>query len=112
MLPNSKNARISVAKITQYLLSVTHPVGKSKARFFRACGYHSGNPEALMRDLLKVARTGQVTQFMHSSHGEKYVVEGILTTPNGTNISHYRKSSGVGRIRLICKACRSISDKV
>ena len=27
-------------------------------------------------------------------------------------ISHYRKSSGVGRIRLICKACRSISDKV
>ncbi|VFN02374.1 MAG: hypothetical protein BECKG1743F_GA0114225_106763 [Candidatus Kentron sp. G] len=27
-------------------------------------------------------------------------------------ISHYRKSSGVSRIRLICKACRSISDKV
>ncbi|VFN02811.1 MAG: hypothetical protein BECKG1743D_GA0114223_104003, partial [Candidatus Kentron sp. G] len=26
--------------------------------------------------------------------------------------SHYRKSSGVSRIRLICKACRSISDKV
>ncbi|VFN02089.1 MAG: hypothetical protein BECKG1743D_GA0114223_103351, partial [Candidatus Kentron sp. G] len=26
--------------------------------------------------------------------------------------SHYRKSSGVGRIRLIRKACRSISDKV
>ncbi|VFN05382.1 MAG: hypothetical protein BECKG1743E_GA0114224_108573, partial [Candidatus Kentron sp. G] len=26
------------------------------------------------------------------------------------DISHYRKSSGVGRIRLICKACRSISD--
>ena len=86
MLPNSKNAWISSAKITQYLLSVTHPVGKSKARFFRACGYHLGNHETFMRDLLKVARTGQVTQFMHSSHGEKYVVEGDLMTPNGTNI--------------------------
>ncbi|VFM98420.1 MAG: hypothetical protein BECKG1743D_GA0114223_102893 [Candidatus Kentron sp. G] len=26
--------------------------------------------------------------------------------------SYYRKSSGVDRIRLISKACRSISDKV
>ncbi|VFN03705.1 MAG: hypothetical protein BECKG1743D_GA0114223_105043 [Candidatus Kentron sp. G] len=29
-----------------------------------------------------------------------------------SNNDYYRKSSGVSRIRLICKACRSISDKV
>jgi hypothetical protein len=39
-LPNREQAFIQPAKLTEYLLSETHPVGKSKAKFFRYWGFN------------------------------------------------------------------------
>lgn len=43
MLPNAEDAYIPWEKLTDYLLSETHAVGKAKARFFRAHGYNENN---------------------------------------------------------------------
>lgn len=47
-LPFRKNAYIPEAKLVDYLLSETHPVGSSKAKFFRGLGYDEGNVKQLM----------------------------------------------------------------
>ncbi|WP_416223734.1 DUF6883 domain-containing protein [Thermoflexus sp.] len=39
-LPNAGNAYVPLSKITRYLLSETHSVGRAKARFFRALGFN------------------------------------------------------------------------
>jgi len=38
-LPNADQAFIDPAKLRDYLLSPTHPVGRFKAPFFAAMGY-------------------------------------------------------------------------
>nr|VFK15435.1 MAG: hypothetical protein BECKLFY1418C_GA0070996_101523 [Candidatus Kentron sp. LFY] len=79
-LSNRENAWIPTAKITEYLLLVTHPAGKSKAPFFLAHGYHPGNSKILEHDLLKVARTGRIIESTHSPYGEKYASEALPQT--------------------------------
>lgn len=41
MLPNAEKAVVPRAKIVGYLLSNTHPSGKSKAEFFSSFGFSS-----------------------------------------------------------------------
>ena len=41
--------KIPVAKIKEYLLSETHIVGKSKAKFFQAVGFNKSNAKLLKR---------------------------------------------------------------
>jgi len=42
-LPNGTNAYVPREKLVEYLLSETHAVGKSKARFFRGFGFDETN---------------------------------------------------------------------
>jgi hypothetical protein len=46
-LPNASRAVVPEAKITRYLLSETHPAGRSKARFFTAHGFSPAQWEVL-----------------------------------------------------------------
>ena len=46
-LPRADRAIIPPEKLTDYLLSTTHPVGSAKARFFRGHGFNDDNPELL-----------------------------------------------------------------
>lgn len=39
LLPNREKAYVPERKLTSYLLSLTHPVGKSKAQFFYRHGF-------------------------------------------------------------------------
>jgi hypothetical protein len=39
LLPNADRAEIDPEKLHGYLLSLAHPVGRFKARFFTALGY-------------------------------------------------------------------------
>lgn len=87
MLPNVENAYIPREKLTDYLLSETHVVGKSKARFFRAHGYNEDSLNLLERNLLSVPRYNEVDEQVTSTHGTKYVVNGALQTPRGTTIT-------------------------
>jgi hypothetical protein len=41
-LPNAENASVADAKLTEYLLSTTHPEGKDKAVIFYSRGFSIG----------------------------------------------------------------------
>jgi hypothetical protein len=85
-LPNGENAYISPSKLTGYLLSETHSVGKAKAGFFRVVGFDEAQVEMLERGLLAIARSEEVQEVITSLHGTKYVVEGALETPTGRSV--------------------------
>ena len=87
MLPNAENAYIPSEKLIDYLLSETHAVGKSKARFFRAHGYDEDNLHRLEQDLFSVSRYNEIDEQVTSTHGTKYVVSGALQTPRGTTVT-------------------------
>ena len=75
-LPNRENAYISPEKLTDYLLSETHPVGKSKAKFLRSVGFNESNVDVLEQSLILIAQSNEVIDTTKTSHGTKYVVDG------------------------------------
>jgi hypothetical protein len=74
---------VPAAKLVDYLLSSTHPVGKSKAQFFAAFGFDAANAADLEQQFITIAQTEDVYKTMSSPHGEKYVVQGILQAADG-----------------------------
>jgi hypothetical protein len=71
-VPNRDQAIIDPVKISGYLLSETHPVGLSKARFFKRFGFRADAPDELSRALL--------------DHLQDCPVEAIEVSPYGTNV--------------------------
>lgn len=86
-LPNRENAYIQPQKITGYLLSETHSVGKSKAKFFREIGFNETNSDLLAQELLTLAQLQAVAESISTSHGEKYVIVGPISTPTGRQVT-------------------------
>jgi len=86
-LPNREKAFIQPAKLSDYLLSETHAVGRAKAKFLRLFGFDETNIDLLEQGLLTIAKTQEVTSVISSIHGTKYVVDGSLQTPVGGLIS-------------------------
>jgi len=82
-LPNAERAVVPGRKITDYLLSATHRDGQHKGAFFRSFGFKPDAWEALATALLNHACTHQVTGIVSTPFGQNYVVEGLLTTPDG-----------------------------
>lgn len=82
-LPNAANAIVDDKKILDYLLEMAHPVGGSKAIFFRSIGFNELNMELLREQLLKVVMTCDVQEVKKSSYGAKYVVDGLIDSPTG-----------------------------
>lgn len=85
-LPNRESAYISPSKLRDYLLSETHPVGRSKARFFRTLGFDETNINILEQGLIAIARSEDVKEATSSPHGIKYILEGALQTPGGGTV--------------------------
>ena len=85
-LPNRESAYIPPSKLIGYLLSETHPVGRSKAKFWRALGFDETNVEVLERGLIAIAQSEEEKEIVSSPHGVKYVIEGILRTPAGNPV--------------------------
>ncbi len=86
-LPNREKAFIPEDKLKKYLLSETHSVGKSKAEFFFLIGFSLNSLEVLEHALLAIARTEDVKESVPSTHGVKYVIDGILDTPRGRKVN-------------------------
>lgn len=76
-IPNGSSAVVSRSKLTDYLLSDGHPVGRYKANFFRALGYSRDDPEALEKDLLAVLEN-ELIGTQSNEFGTKYVVAGRI----------------------------------
>ncbi len=84
-LPNRLQAYIPPQKLSAYLLSETHAIGKDKARFFRALGFNETNIDLLEQGLLTIAHNAMAQEIVASPHGTKYILEGILHSPSRTS---------------------------
>ena len=82
-LPNREKVYISPEKLTNYLLSETHPVGKSKAKFLRSVGFNESNVDVLEQSLILIAQSNEVAETTETSHGTKFVIDGEIKTPTG-----------------------------
>ena len=82
-LPNSKNVSISKEKLTSYVLSETHAVGKFKAKFFRKLGFDGANISLLEDALRTITQSQEVKEELPSAYGTKYIVDGKMKTPSG-----------------------------
>jgi hypothetical protein len=82
-VPGCDQAIVEPAKVASYLLSSTHPIGRSKARFFFRLGFREDAPEELVRALLEHIRIYDVADAAGSSYGTKYRVDGPIASPNG-----------------------------
>jgi hypothetical protein len=82
-LPDFEKAFIPKQKISDYLLSETHAVGKAKARYFRSIGYTEKHADQLTEDLLMIAKSEKVIGEIISPYGTKYLIDGEMATPLG-----------------------------
>jgi hypothetical protein len=85
---------IQPAKIRDYLLSTSHPVGRFKAPFFASLGYTTVSWRRLDEDLRALAVSGDADFGKDSPYGQKYEVRGNLTGPSG-------RSAGVLTVWII-----------
>jgi hypothetical protein len=83
ILPYCAQATVPPAKLIGYLLSASHPVGRTKAAFFRAHGFTEADAALLAERLLVLACTAQVAATVATPFGLKYIIDGSLLTPAG-----------------------------
>ena len=81
-LPNRDKAFIPRNKLVKYLLSETHPIGSTKARFLNSVGYNKTNFVELEKALLKIAQTNDVKSVRKLEYGINYVIDGSMETPS------------------------------
>ena len=82
-LPEAQQAVIAPAKIRDYLLSTSHPVGRFKEPFFASLGYTVADWPRLEQDLLALAIAGDAEPGRESPYGQKYEIRGTLNGPSG-----------------------------
>lgn len=80
--PNFADAIASKAKVHDYLLSLMHPSGRSKARFFHQAGFIQSNWHLLAEALTHLACANEVVKVAPGYFGVKYTIEGVLSTPS------------------------------
>jgi hypothetical protein len=84
-LPYAARARVEQRKIVEYLLSLSHPDGSEKARFFIRFGFSSEKWKIFAQALRKHGRSHDVSASIESRHGTRYSVDGSLETPDRRN---------------------------
>ena len=73
-------AVVDRSKVRDYLLNSAHPDNGGKVRFFESLGFTAEHPEVLAQALRAVAHSGDVVARVTSAHGEKCVVDGLLSS--------------------------------
>jgi hypothetical protein len=82
-VPRNEDAFVPKKKLSDYLMSETHSVGKKKARYFRSLGYNRANLDQLEEALIGIAASNEVSEVIRTPFGTKYVIDGDLITPIG-----------------------------
>ena len=83
-LTNCENAFVAKEKLLDYLLDDENSKGKSI--FFHLFGYFKDNFEDLGITLQTLACSGKVTATETTKFGTKFIVDGVVTTPNGRSV--------------------------
>jgi len=86
-LPNAEKAVIERRKLTEYLLSETHPTGRFKAQFFKKLGFKRANVEQFEEWLRSIALNESVTEVVSSPYGVKYIVDAQVAIPSAERVS-------------------------
>lgn len=81
-LPNRNKAYISKEKVTAYLLSTSHPIGKHKAVFLTKIGFEPSKPNTLVKALKQLVQETTVTEIINTEFGTKYIIDGNIRSPN------------------------------
>lgn len=84
-LPHADHAQVAPEKITEYLLSPTHPDGSSKAEFFTKFGFRLEEREILREALRQHGARYEVVKTVESGYGTRYAIDGALESPDGRN---------------------------
>ena len=89
-LPNAERARVEREKITDYLLSIPNPGGRSKAAFFLSFGFSADSWENLAEAVRLHGRSHGVVRTVETVHGPRYCVDGVIENtrraqPKGQN---------------------------
>jgi hypothetical protein len=82
-LPNYEQVVITREKVVDYLLSDTHRDGRHKAAFFKRFGFTVAEWESAASALRAHAAEHDVTRIEPSPYGQRYVIEGIVRSPDG-----------------------------
>ncbi len=82
-IPNADRAVVEAAKLRDYLLSQTHPVGRFKAAFFLALGYSPDGWSQLEADLRSQHLFRDAEADRPTPYGQKYVIRATLVGPAG-----------------------------
>jgi hypothetical protein len=82
-LPNADQAVIDPQRLHGYLLSVSHPVGRFKARFFTALGYVAEHWEEFESDIRVQHLTQDADLSESMPDGELFTIRAILNGRNG-----------------------------
>jgi hypothetical protein len=84
-LPNYEKALVPKAKITDYLLSLTHRDGCTKAKFFMQFGFSVQQWEILAEALKYHAVSNKIAKTEISYFGIRYIIEGHISSPDKRN---------------------------
>lgn len=81
-LPFVDQLIVSETKLKDYLLSDTHPLGRTKAAILRQFGYRRDAWSVLATDLIDLVKLNEVSGQEKTQFGIRFVVDGILDTPS------------------------------
>ena len=82
-LPRHEEAVIPPAKLRDYLLSTSHPDGRSKALFFAVLGYSPKRWRDLEQELRRLIARNRARVHSLSTYSQKYMVRGTIRGPWG-----------------------------
>ena len=85
-IPNSNSAFISKNKISDYLFSLSHPIGRHKASFFLKYGFDSSSVEFMIDQLKSLISDNDFVEKLENNFGTKYVITGFVNSPTGNEI--------------------------
>lgn len=86
-LPTIQEAAIPREKIVEYLLSPSHPAGRSKAAFFAKHGFSAQDWQSLAAALRAHAADNALARVEITAHGTRYVIDGLLNAPDGERLN-------------------------
>jgi hypothetical protein len=102
-LPRADRVQIDMRKVNDYLLSAMHPVGRFKARVFRALGFEQATVSAFVAEVRRIAAEGEVAEVEDFEFGRKYTVPGELKGPRGAArvVTVWMQEAGREDVRLV-----------
>lgn len=102
-LPRADRVEIDMRKVSDYLLSPMHPVGRFKARMFRALGFEQATISDFVAEVRRIAAESEVAEVEDFEFGRKYTVPGELRGPRGAArvVTVWMQEAGREDVRLV-----------